>query len=85
MPSFFGRLLARRSNLLEQSVEVFPLEEAGVVHRIANGCDFASVDLIAERIRRNAKILSGLENSEVFRLFSTLALPDSAIQVQKQN
>src|SRR5262249_59323602 len=56
---------ARLRYLLEQRIQVFPLEEAIAVHRMADGHDLACVLPVAERVRRNAQILSGLGNSEV--------------------
>ena len=66
--SLLGRLfLSRYPYLLEQGIEVFPLEEPIVVHWMANGGNLFGVDPIAKRVWRNAQILSRLGYSEEVR------------------
>ena len=66
--SSFGRLfLSRQPYLLQQSIEVFPLKEAIVVHRMANGGNLLSVDPITKRVWRNSQILSRLGYTEEIR------------------
>ena len=66
--SSFGRsFFARNRYLLQQGIKGFSLEEAVVIHRMANGCYLPCVDPITERVWRNAQILSSLGDSEVIR------------------
>src|ERR1700722_5454593 len=56
-PATFG-------SLLEQGIKIFALEEAVTVHGMADGNDLAGVFPIAESVRGNAQVLSGLGYSE---------------------
>ena len=65
--SSLGRFFLSQPYLLQQSIEVFSLEEAIVVHRMANGGNLLSVDPIAKRVWRNSQILSRLGYTEEIR------------------
>jgi len=65
--SLFGYLPTRRRNLLQQSVEVFPFDEAVVVHWMTNGIDLPGADPISERVWRNSQIVCCLGYPHVIR------------------
>jgi hypothetical protein len=47
--------------LLEQGIEVFPLEASIGIHRMAKGNDFPGVGSMEKRVGRNARIVGSLE------------------------
>jgi hypothetical protein len=75
--SSLRRFLARRRDLFEQGIEVVSLEEAVVVHRMANGSDLASDDPLRRVFGEMPRYSAASEMRGSSNSFSTSALPDT--------